>query len=77
MYMRDRACQICATTRKGPELQHLQHIFQANGFPEDLASDHEEESGLSSSLSHSIWIYKTWTAEDPVCSYIRGLSEKL
>ena len=34
--MRDRAHQICDTTHKEPELQHLQHVFQANGFLEDL-----------------------------------------
>ena len=34
--MRDRANQICDSTSKESELQHLQDVFHANGFPEDL-----------------------------------------
>ena len=35
--MRDRADKICNPTSKQKEFQHLQAIFQANGFPVELA----------------------------------------
>ena len=34
--MRDRAHRICDSTSKQQELQHLQDVFQANGFPKSL-----------------------------------------
>ena len=71
--MRDRAHRICDPTWKEPELQHLQHIFQANGFPKELVRKtlaHQPPSVTSSG-----------TSDEPpkiLCvPYIRGLSEKL
>ena len=34
--MRDRANRICNPTSKQKEFQHLQTVFQANGFPAEL-----------------------------------------
>ena len=34
--MRNRALQICDNTSKEAEMQHLETVFQANGFPEGL-----------------------------------------
>ena len=71
--MRDRAHRICDPTCKKPELQHLQHVFQANGFPKELVRKtlaHQPPSVTSSGTSN----------EPPkiLCvPYIRGLSEKL
>ena len=65
--------RICDPTCKEPELQHLQHVFQANGFPKELVRKtlaHQPPSVTSSG-----------TSDEPpkiLCvPYIRGLSEKL
>ena len=34
--MRDRACNICYPTKMQQDLDHLNQVFQANGFPETL-----------------------------------------
>ena len=34
--MRDRACSICHPTKVQQEMNHLNQVFQANGFPENL-----------------------------------------
>ena len=34
--MQDRANKVCDSTSKTTELQHLQDVFQDNGFPMDL-----------------------------------------
>ena len=34
--MRDRARNICHPTKMQQEMHHLNHVFQANGFPETL-----------------------------------------
>ena len=38
--MYNRAHRICDSTSRKPELQHLQSVFQANGFPEDVVKRH-------------------------------------
>ena len=71
--MRNRAHQICDSTSRKPELQHLQSVFQANGFPEDL---------VKKTLSRQPKLTPPEPAdEDPLrimcLPYVQGLSEKL
>ena len=72
--MRNRAHQICDSTSEESELQHLQSVFQANGFPEDLVKktlSHRPHPGSSSEPADG----------DPLkimcLPYVQGLSEKL
>ena len=72
--MQERAHRICDTTHKKPKLQHLQHVFQATGFPQDLVSDTLAHQPLAVTPSGS-------TSDEPpkiLCvPYIRGLSERV
>ena len=71
--MRDRAHRICDPSCKEPELQHLQHVFQANGFPKELVRKTLAPQPPS--------VTSSGTSDEPpkiLCvPYIRGLSEKL
>ena len=74
--MCNRAHQICDSTSEKPELQHLQRVFQANGFPEDLV-----KKTLSRRPTFLTPPPSEPASEDPpktMClPYIQGLSEKL
>ena len=35
--MLDRALQVCGDTSKTAEIQHLEDVFTANGFPEQVS----------------------------------------
>ena len=73
--MHNRAHQICDSTSGKPDFQHLQSVFQSNGFPEDL-------------VKKTLFCrpYPTPppsepTGEEPLrimsLPYVQGLSEKL
>ena len=71
--MCNRAHQICDSTLRKLELQHLQCVFQANSFPEDL---------VKKTLSRRPQLTPPEPAdEDPLrimcLPYVQGLSEKL
>ena len=74
--MRDRANKICDPTSEQKEFQHLQAVFQANGFPAEL---------VRKTLSHQTRPTPPQPVhEDPTESrkimclpYIRGLSERI
>ena len=72
--MQERAHQICSTTHKKPKLQHLQHVFQATGFPQDLVSKTLAHQPPAVTPSGS-------TSDEPpkipCVPYIRGLSERV
>ena len=73
--MRDRANRICNPTSKQKEFQHLQPVFQANGFPAEL---------VRKTLSHQTHLTPPQPVHgDPAepqkiisSPYIRGLGER-
>ena len=75
--MRDRARNICHPTKMQQEMDHLNQVFQANGFPENLVkktltthpSPLPERSPEPEQLDDAPKILCT--------PYIRGLSEKI
>ena len=74
--MRDRACNICHPTKMQQEMDHLNQVFQANGFPENLV-----KKTLTTRPSPLPETPEPQQPDDPpktLCTpYIRGLSEKI
>ena len=75
--MHNRAHRICDSTSRKPELQHLQSVFQANGFPEDLVKKTLSRRPHPTPPLPS----SEPTGKDPLgimcLPYVQGLSEKL
>ena len=76
--MRNRALQICDNTSKEAEMQHLETVFQANGFPEGLVK--KTLSSPQATLGTS-QVEDSHPEEEPpkiLCTpYVRGVSERL
>ena len=71
--MRDRARNICHPTKMQQEMDHLNQVFQANGFPENLV-----KKTLTTPEEKSPEPEKLDDAPKILCTpYIRGLSENI
>ena len=74
--MRDRAHNICHPTKKDEEIDHLNQVFQMNGFPEalvkkTLAAQPQPHTDPSTSPPEE-------DAQKVLCTpYVKGLSEKI
>ena len=60
-----RALQICSSASRGPELERLKEVFQANGFPKELVSSRKT---LTSQPTPSSIPVPTGTNEDTLHS---------
>ena len=59
--MRDRALRVCDPSSKPKELQHLDEVFQANGFPSHLV----KKTLTASQISHTLKIWSSPNHEGP------------
>ena len=77
--MRDRGNMICGPESREAEMQHLQQVFQANGFPEDLVRKILSHQLLPS--NPNLPSSSSPTDEGPAkilrLPYVKGLSEKV
>ena len=77
--MRDRENMICGPESREAEMQHLQQVFQANGFSEDLVRKTLSHQPLPS--NPNLPPSSSPTDEGPekiLClPYVKGLSEKV
>ena len=72
--MRDRAHRVCNPTSKPKELQHLDEVFQANGFPAHVV---KKMLTASPKQPHTEDLELTKPRGTLYTPYVCGLSERL